>query len=48
VEEEKNKRQMTSGHNEQTAVEATARGGCETAASPFSLEFVAVDARVSS
>ena len=44
VEEEKNKRQMTSGHHEQTVVKATARGGCETAASLFFLEFVAVNA----
>jgi len=48
VGEEKNRSWQTSGHHRRPMVEATARGGCETAAFSSSLGFVAVVAQVSS
>ena len=47
-EEKKKKKWVTSSHHGPTVVNTTARGGCLTAPCSSSLEFVAVDARVSS
>jgi len=48
MEEEKNKRQMTSRHHGRPVVGTTTHGKRETCNSSFSLGFVAVVARVSS